>query len=236
MEATFYGVLGVPRDADDQTIVHAFREQAKARHPDVNDSPDAAREFKRLQTARDVLTDREERRRYDRLGHAAYLRRADDCAGWSVPDAANGGSRKTEQSPDGVDGDQTDRSRGVSVDGRSPSAAARAYASSTGSTAADGGRAQGRSAGTDGTATAYYQPGRRTEPVSDGLAETLVRICRSLGVWVVIHAALALSAAGTAWFVLTWGGFSALSIAVATLLLVASLVVSVLHVSVRVYP
>jgi curved DNA-binding protein CbpA len=222
MEATFYGVLGVDPDADDQTIVRAFRERAKACHPDVNDSPDAVQEFKRLQTARDVLTDRTERRKYDRLGHGAYLRQAGDCAGWSVPETP---------------ADQQDaRSGTVSVDGRSPSAAARAYASAAGSPAPEGGSAQGRSRGTDGTARAYYQPGRRTNPVSDSLVETLLRVCRSLGVWVLIHAALALSAAGTAWFVLTWGGFSPLSIAVAALVLVASLVVSVLHVSVRVYP
>jgi curved DNA-binding protein CbpA len=224
MEATFYGVLGVAPDADDQTIVRAFRERVKACHPDVNDSPDAVQEFKRLQTARDVLTDQAERRKYDRLGHAAYLRQAEDCAGWSAP-VTPSESEKRE-----------DRSRAVSVDGQSPSAAARAYASTTGSTAPSSGSAQGRSAGTDGTATAYYQPGRRTNPVSDGFVETLLGICRSLGVWVLIHAALALSAAGTAWFVLAWGGFSALSIAVAALLLVASLVVSALHVSVRAYP
>lgn len=222
MKATFYGVLGVSRDADDQTIVRAFRERAKSRHPDVNDSPDAVQEFKRLQTARDVLTTQEKRQKYDRLGHATYLRRCDDCAGWSVPDA--------------VSGSHAGGSSTTSVDGRTPSAAARAYAARTGSAAGDGGTAQGRSTGTDGTATAYYQPGRRTDPVSAGTIDTLVGVCRSLGVWVLIHAALALSAVGTAWFVLTWGGFSALSIAVSALLLVSALVVSVLHVSVRAYP
>ncbi|MFB6224792.1 MAG: DnaJ domain-containing protein [Haloarcula sp.] len=75
MEATFYGVLGVTPDADEETIVRAYREQSKTKHPDVSDDPDAAERFKQLTVAKDVLTDDTERARYDRLGHETYVRR-----------------------------------------------------------------------------------------------------------------------------------------------------------------
>jgi len=55
-----YDVLGVPRDADEETIRAAFRKAAKACHPDVNDGDEAAaRLFKQIAAARDaILKDR----------------------------------------------------------------------------------------------------------------------------------------------------------------------------------
>jgi curved DNA-binding protein CbpA len=72
---TFYDVLGVDADADRETIQRAYRERVKEFHPDVSDHPNARERFKRITRAKTVLTDRRERKRYDRLGHEAYLER-----------------------------------------------------------------------------------------------------------------------------------------------------------------
>lgn len=227
MQATFYGVLGVPPDADDQTIVRAFRERAKAKHPDVNDSPDATAAFKRLQTAREVLTDDAERKRYDRLGHEAYLRRTEDCPGWSVPASGSDATGTTGAA-----------AQSSGAGGRTASAAARQYAETDAETTdrrATQSR-QGSSVAGTGTATAYYQPGQRTNPGSAGLVDVLVDVARSVGVWAVVHVLLVVSAAATAWLILSWGAMSPVSLVLATVVLAAALAVSTLHVSIRVYP
>jgi len=246
MEATFYGVLGVPRDADDQTIVRAFRERAKQCHPDVSDRPDARQAFKRLTTARDVLTDSTERARYDRLGHAAYLRQTDDCPGWERPQAdppTCEGSRgaSTEDSTDEAvadDGHAAGRSQtGQSISGHSAAARARRYTGKTGArTSSNEVSRQGSSAAPDGTATAYYTPGQRVNPGSDGTVDSLVDAVRALGVWTLVYALLVVSAVGTAWLLLLWGSFDPLSITLASGVLVTALTVSTLHLSVRLYP
>jgi curved DNA-binding protein CbpA len=69
---TLYDVLGVNPNADPETIRRAYREGAKRHHPDVSGRD--PEQFKRLTTARDVLLDRSERKRYDALGHRRYAR------------------------------------------------------------------------------------------------------------------------------------------------------------------
>lgn len=71
----FYEVLGVAADASTETIRDAYRERVKEVHPDRSDAPDAAERFKRVTRAKEVLTDPQERARYDRLGHEAYVGR-----------------------------------------------------------------------------------------------------------------------------------------------------------------
>ncbi len=67
----YYEVLGVPRDADQDTIKKAFRKLAREHHPDVNPGDDGASDrFKRLGEAYAVLGDPEKRAHYDRYGHA----------------------------------------------------------------------------------------------------------------------------------------------------------------------
>lgn len=64
-----YQVLGVPRDADAETIKAAFRRQAMEHHPDRNPGDRAAEErFKELSEAYALLRDPEQRARYDRYG------------------------------------------------------------------------------------------------------------------------------------------------------------------------
>ncbi|WP_336002787.1 J domain-containing protein [Halorientalis halophila] len=84
MAETFYSVLGVETDADAEAIRDAFRAKVKETHPDVSDDDDAASTFKRLTAARDVLVDETSRRRYDRVGHATYVRRHLDSPAWSA--------------------------------------------------------------------------------------------------------------------------------------------------------
>jgi len=72
MSEDFYEVLGVGRDASDEDIQQAYREKVSEYHPDVNDDPDAEEKFRKIQKAKDVLTDEEKRQQYDQLGHDRY--------------------------------------------------------------------------------------------------------------------------------------------------------------------
>ncbi|HEY2192498.1 MAG TPA: J domain-containing protein [Actinomycetospora sp.] len=68
MARDFYEVLGVSRDAGSEEIQQAFRRLARANHPDVNRDPAAEERFKEINEAYQVLSDPEERRKYDRFG------------------------------------------------------------------------------------------------------------------------------------------------------------------------
>ena len=64
----YYEVLGVPRDADADTIRRSYRKLARKYHPDLNSDSDAEERFKEVGEAYEVLSDAEKRERYDRLG------------------------------------------------------------------------------------------------------------------------------------------------------------------------
>jgi molecular chaperone DnaJ len=72
MSEDFYDILGVSRDADEDEIMGAYREKVSEYHPDVSDEPDAEEKFAKIQKAKDVLTDDEQRQRYDQLGHDRF--------------------------------------------------------------------------------------------------------------------------------------------------------------------
>ena len=64
----YYEVLGVPRDADQDTIRRAYRKLARKYHPDLNSDSDAEERFKQLGEAYEVLSDADKRKRYDSVG------------------------------------------------------------------------------------------------------------------------------------------------------------------------
>src|SRR5690242_20730075 len=68
MARDFYEVLGVGRSADRDEIQRAYRTLARKYHPDVNKDPQAEERFKEINEAFSVLSDPEQRTRYDRFG------------------------------------------------------------------------------------------------------------------------------------------------------------------------
>lgn len=62
-----YDILGVPRTADDAAIKKAFRQKAKRFHPDQNkDDPSAQARFAEVNSAYEILGDKDKRGQYDR--------------------------------------------------------------------------------------------------------------------------------------------------------------------------
>jgi curved DNA-binding protein len=68
MARDFYDALGVSRSADQAEIQRAYRKLARENHPDVNKDPNAEERFKEISEAYDVLSDPEQRKRYDAFG------------------------------------------------------------------------------------------------------------------------------------------------------------------------
>ena len=63
-----YDILGVDRNATQEDIKRAYRRLAREYHPDVSGSPDAEQRFKEIAGAYEILSDLEQRRRYDAYG------------------------------------------------------------------------------------------------------------------------------------------------------------------------
>jgi len=95
-----YEVLGVARDADEDTIRKAYRKLARKHHPDVNPGDKAAEErFKAISEAYAILSNAEKRRAYDEFGDvslesgfdAEAARRAREAFGQRFGGARRGG-------------------------------------------------------------------------------------------------------------------------------------------------
>src|SRR5262245_37876122 len=71
MPRDYYEVLGVKRGAGEDEIKKAYRGLARKYHPDRNPGDkEAERQFKEVQDAYDVLSDKKKRAQYDQFGFA----------------------------------------------------------------------------------------------------------------------------------------------------------------------
>jgi len=73
MTETYYERLGVSPNADQSEIKRAWQEAVKEKHPDQNDDANAQQQFIQIKEAYDVLSDPEQRKRYDELGHEQFV-------------------------------------------------------------------------------------------------------------------------------------------------------------------
>lgn len=65
----YYKILGVDKSATQEDIKKAYRKQARKLHPDLNpDDKEAERKFKELNEANEVLSNPENRTKYDKYG------------------------------------------------------------------------------------------------------------------------------------------------------------------------
>ncbi len=64
----YYGILGVPPDAEKKVIQQTFRELARKYHPDLNPgNKESEEKFKTINEAYQVLSDADKRKKYDEL-------------------------------------------------------------------------------------------------------------------------------------------------------------------------
>src|SRR6195256_1295699 len=72
-EKDYYDILGVKKTASADEIKKAYRSLAKKFHPDKNKgNKEAENKFKEISEADAVLSDKEKREQYDRLGKEAF--------------------------------------------------------------------------------------------------------------------------------------------------------------------
>lgn len=80
----YYEILGVPRNAGADEIKKAYRKLALNCHPDRNPNDKNAEEkFKEASEAYSVLSDAENRAKYDQFGHAAFEQGGGGFSGFS---------------------------------------------------------------------------------------------------------------------------------------------------------
>jgi DnaJ-class molecular chaperone len=69
MAEDYYSILGVNKNASEEEIQKAYRKLARKYHPDLaEDKKKAKQQFQKVQTAYDVLSDKEKRQKYDQFG------------------------------------------------------------------------------------------------------------------------------------------------------------------------
>lgn len=65
----YYKILGVAKNASDEDIKKAYRKLARKHHPDLNpDDKEAGKKFQQINEANEVLSDAENRKKFDKYG------------------------------------------------------------------------------------------------------------------------------------------------------------------------
>ncbi|PSQ45365.1 hypothetical protein BRD17_01580 [Halobacteriales archaeon SW_7_68_16] len=118
MSADFYDLLGVSEDASAREIRRAYRDRVRRYHPDRNDDRRAQAQFTAIKKAYEVLGDEENRRRYDEIGHEAYVSKMNglpSVEAWQgAADADDGATATGDDSSGGISGGDADVSSSVS--------------------------------------------------------------------------------------------------------------------------
>jgi len=165
---TYYEVLGVENDVEQERIREAYREKVKEYHPDVSEHPDAEERFKEVKRAEVVLSDPEERARYDRLGHDRYV----DDAPFAAESAGDGDVRDAASRAAATEHDPGGRSAGWRERERRAYAEARDYWADTGTGPFDDGgvgtAASGSGAGSGFRDDPFAEPSSSSAPTDDG--------------------------------------------------------------------
>jgi len=79
----YYAILGVKRNASEREIKQAYRQLARKYHPDVNPSDKSTEaKFKQINEAYEVLSDKENRKKYDQFGDQWQYADQFARAGW----------------------------------------------------------------------------------------------------------------------------------------------------------
>ena len=65
----YYDILGIKKGASEKEVKQAYRRLARKYHPDVNPGDKSAEnKFKEINEAYEVLSDKDDRKKYDRYG------------------------------------------------------------------------------------------------------------------------------------------------------------------------
>src|SRR5437870_13206797 len=106
-EKDYYDILGVKKNATDEELKKAYRNLAKKYHPDKNKgNKEAENKFKEISEAYAVLSDKEKRAQYDRLGAEAFSFGGggqNPFAGFDFSQFMGGGGRRSGRTARGAD-------------------------------------------------------------------------------------------------------------------------------------